>query len=132
MRIRSTRTIRCFRMLLAGGTLATALLLGGSPAYAQPAKDPKADRLWRARCAGCHGDDGKGQTEQGKKMGIADMTTAAFQKGLTDDQIGKSILDGIKREKGGKQQEMEPQKDKLRPDQLQLLVAYVRGLGAGH
>ena len=92
------------------------------------AKDPRTERSWKAKCASCHGDDGKGQTEQGKKMGIGDETSAVWQKEFTDDKIKATINEGFKREKNGKRQEMEPFKDKLRPDQVDALVAYLRAL----
>jgi cytochrome c6 len=94
-------------------------------AFAEP--NPAIDRLFRAKCASCHGPDGKGQTEQGKKMATSDMTTAEWQK-ITDDKIKAAISDGFKREKNGVKQEMEAYKAKLRPDQIDGLVAYVRGL----
>lgn len=90
--------------------------------------DPATDRLWRAKCASCHGADGKGQTEQGKKMAIADMTTAEWQGKFTDAQIKTAISDGVKRDKNGVHQEMEAYKAKLRPDQLDPLIVYVRAL----
>jgi mono/diheme cytochrome c family protein len=103
------------------------LLLGFSaPAFAG---DPRTERAWRAKCAACHGDDGKGQTEQGKKMGIRDMTGAEWQKSVTDDAMRKAINEGVKRDVGGKKQEMEAFAGKLRPDQVDALVVYVRGLG---
>lgn len=117
------------RLLLAACALsALPWLVAGSPVFAAGVKDPKADRVWRAKCASCHGEDGKGQTEQGKKMAIRDMTTAAWQKEFTDAQIEQVIVNGLKRDKGGKAQEMEGFKDKVRPDQVALLVSYVRAL----
>ena len=56
-----------------------ALLLVPKLALAQPS-DPKTERLWKAKCASCHGADGKAQTEQGKKMAMHDITTAEWQK----------------------------------------------------
>lgn len=109
---------------------ALLLLLCAAPApvKAEQAKDPKIERLWRAKCASCHGDDGKGQTVQGKKMDIRDLASAAVQKDLTDDKVRDTILNGVKEEKGGKKKEMDAFKDKLRPEQLQGLITYVRGL----
>ncbi len=104
----------------------TLLALHAATAFAG---DPRAERTWRAKCASCHGDDGKGATEQGKKMGIRDMSQASWQKAFTDDQIKAAINDGVKREKDGKKQEMDAYKEKLRPEQVDMLVGYVRGLG---
>ena len=90
--------------------------------------DKKTERTWKAKCASCHGVDGKGQTDQGLKMGVADYTTAAWQKSLTDVQIKAAINDGVNREKAGKKQEMDPYKDKLSAEQVDGLVAFVRTL----
>ena len=65
--------------------------------------DKKTERTWKAKCASCHGANGKGQTDQGKKMGIADYTAADRQK-------------------------MDPFKDKLDAAQIDSLVGYVRSL----
>jgi len=90
--------------------------------------DPQTERLWKGKCAGCHGADGKGQTEQGKKMATEDMTTAAWQAKFPDAEIKTAIADGLKREKNGAKQEMEAYKKKLRPDQIDALVAHIRTL----
>jgi mono/diheme cytochrome c family protein len=45
--------------------------------------DKKTKRLFEAKCATCHGDDGRAKTELGEEMGIADMTKAAYWKDLT-------------------------------------------------
>ena len=94
----------------------------------QASADPATERKFRAKCASCHGDDGKGATEQGKKMGIADMSTKAWQAKFTDDQMKDTIIKGFKRDKEGKKQEMESFKDKLTPEQIVGLVPYIRSL----
>jgi mono/diheme cytochrome c family protein len=88
--------------------------------------DKKILRTWKAKCASCHGEDGKGATEQGKKMGVRDMTAGDFWKGLTDAKMKDAITNGIKQTKDGKAQEMEPYKDKLKPEDIDGLVAYVK------
>jgi mono/diheme cytochrome c family protein len=101
-----------------------ALTLAVVPLMARAEVDKKVERTWKAKCASCHGADGKAQTDQGKKMKIADMTSAEWQKGKTDAQIKTAIEDGVK--KGDA--EMEGFKDKLPADQVEGLVAYVRSL----
>ena len=86
-------------------------------------------RTWKAKCASCHGEDGKAQTDQGKKMQVADMTSAAWQKKLDDAAIKKAIADGVKREEGGVKKEMDAYGAKLKPEQITELITYVRGLG---
>ena len=111
------------------GTLAA--LVASAPLWAPTraaAADKKVERLWKSKCASCHGADGKAQTDQGKEQGVADMTTADWQKAFTDQQLKDATLNGLKREKGGKQQEMKPYKDGLKPEEVDALVAHIRGL----
>ena len=98
------------------------------PFAAMAEVDKKTERLWKAKCATCHGVDGKGQTDQGHKMGMADITTPEWQKSLTDEQVKKAIATGLKREKGGKTQEMDPFSEKLEVAQIDTLAAYIRTL----
>jgi mono/diheme cytochrome c family protein len=105
--------------------LMLALML--APAVALADGNPQIDRLWRAKCASCHGADGKGQTEQGKKMAVHDLSTAEWQK-IADDKIKTAINDGLKTERDGVKQEMEAYKTKLRADQIDGLVTYIRAL----
>jgi mono/diheme cytochrome c family protein len=90
--------------------------------------DPATERLWKAKCGSCHGADGKAQTEQGKKMSISDMSSAAWQGEFTDDKIKAAISDGVKRDKNGVKQEMDSYKSKLRADQIDAVAAYIRTL----
>jgi cytochrome c6 len=101
-----------------------ALTMGN--AHAQT--DKKTERLWKAKCSSCHGMDGKADTEKGKKMKMNDMTTAEWQSAKTDEEIKKAILEGVKSEKDGVKQEMDSYKDELKPDQVDALVKYIRGL----
>jgi mono/diheme cytochrome c family protein len=112
--------------IITAAALASALLgtLISRPAAAET--DKKTIRTWKAKCASCHGEDGKGDTEQGKKMGVRDMTQADFWKGLTDAKMKDVITNGLKQTKDGKTQEMEPYKDKLKPEEIDALVAYVK------
>ena len=111
--------------LFATGALAAALL-GASLGTASAEVDKKTVRTFKAKCASCHGEDGKGETEQGKKMGVRDMTAAPFWKDVTDAKMKDSIANGIKQTKDGKVQEMEPYKDKLKPEDIDALVGYVK------
>jgi mono/diheme cytochrome c family protein len=52
--------------------------------------------LWKAKCASCHGEDGKAQTKTGKKEKIDDMTNPDWQTNWTDEKMKKIILDGSK------------------------------------
>jgi mono/diheme cytochrome c family protein len=103
-----------------------AFAVSGSAVAAAP--DKKTERLWKSKCASCHGADGKGDTEQGKKMKVGSMATASWQKSRTDDQIRDAILNGVKTEKDGVKKEMDPYKDELSPEQVKALVEFARAL----
>ncbi len=94
-------------------------------AAAEP--DVKTVRLWKAKCASCHGADGKAKTETGEKLGIPDMTAAAWQKKSNDAQLKTSVLEGLTRP--GKSEGMDPFKDKIEATQVDALIAYVRTFG---
>ncbi len=122
----ASRTSVVFR--LAGcAAVAIAMLFTSGTAFAQA--DKKTERLWKSKCASCHGNDGKGDTEQGKKMAVASVATAEWQKSHADEQIKKAIQDGVKTEKGGVKKEMDGYKGELSPEQIDALVKYVRSLG---
>jgi mono/diheme cytochrome c family protein len=109
-------------------TLLLTLILCPALAAAD-APDPRTLRLWKAKCASCHGEDGKAATDQGKKSGTTDITGAEWQKKFTDDQIKAATVKGIKEKRNGKDVEMPEFKD-LRPEQLDALVKHIRSLAA--
>ncbi len=114
---------------LKAGSLVLALAFPLAARAEDPPKvDKKAERVWRANCASCHGVTGKADTEQGQKMGLPDITTADWQKDHPDERIRETLKNGIKREKNGKSQEMESFKDKLKPEQVDLVITYIRSL----
>ena len=105
-------------------SIAAGSLLLSATAMAQT--DPKkVERAWKAKCSSCHGAAGKGDTEKGQQMKIADMTTAEFQA-KKDDELRNAILNGVKKEKGGVKQEMDSFKGDLTPEQVDALIAYIR------
>ncbi|HUM13093.1 MAG TPA: cytochrome c [Myxococcaceae bacterium] len=82
--------------------------------------DPKkTERTWKSKCASCHGQTGKGDTDKGQQLKIVDMTTAEFQA-KKDDELKKAILNGVEKEKS------HVFKDELTPEQADALVGYVR------
>ena len=104
-----------------------ALVAGFVFATSAFAADKKIERLWKSKCSSCHGQDGKAQTEKGKKMNTRDMTTAEYQK-ATDEDFEKAIKDGVKKEKDGEKQEMDGYAD-LKPEEIKGLVGMIRELG---
>jgi cytochrome c5 len=49
-------------------------------------------------CAKCHGEDGKGATKMGTKLGARDYTDAAVQASFTDEQGIKAVKEGLKKD----------------------------------
>ena len=77
------------------------------------------EALYKSKCAGCHGADGKGQTAMGKANNIRDLGSADVQA-QTDDVIAGIIGNG----KG----KMPAYGKSLKPDQIKDLVTYIRTL----
>jgi mono/diheme cytochrome c family protein len=92
------------------------------PAGYKPEK--KLVRLWNSKCATCHGEDGRARTEQGKEMGIEDMTKPAYWKDVTVERARKAVMEGLKRTLNGKEQEMKPFGDRLTAQQVDALNLY--------
>jgi mono/diheme cytochrome c family protein len=94
--------------------VSVVFLLAG-PARAQG----EASTLYQAKCAVCHGDDGKGDTAIGKKIGVRDFASPEVQK-ETDQQLIDITTNGKNKMPGyGKI---------LKESQIKDLVAYVRDL----
>lgn len=85
------------------------------------AADAKA--IWDKDCAKCHGEDGKGKTKMGEKLGIRDYTDAKVQEGLKDAEITKAIKEGVKDKEG--KTKMKAFAD-LSDDDVKALVAQIR------
>jgi len=55
---------------------------------------------YKKECAKCHGDDGKGATKMGQKLGTKDWTDAKVQGAFTDAEAKAAIEDGKKGDDG--------------------------------
>ena len=100
-------------------TLVAAVLMGicflGAPAKA----DNTAEATYKAKCAMCHGPDGKGETATGKMMKVKDFASEEVQKTSDAD-----LTDAISKGKGKM-----PAYKTLSADQVKDLVGYVRAFG---
>ena len=95
-----------------------ALLL--SSAVCLHAADAK--ETWDKNCAKCHGEDGKGKTKMGEKLGVKDYTDAKVQTEMKDEKMVKAIKEGIKADDKTKMKAFSDFSD----DEVKALVAYVR------
>lgn len=86
------------------------------------AQDSAAD-LWKAKCKGCHGEDGKAHTRMGEKEKIPDFTNPEFQQKMTDDKLRDVITNGSK-----DNEKMKAYKEKLSAAEIDSLVKYIRTL----
>ncbi len=76
--------------------------------------------MWiRAKCAVCHGDDGSGNTPQGRQRHVPDLRSPEVQK-LTNAELVETIEKGH----GG----MPSFKVELTRQQIDLLVMFIRGI----
>jgi len=89
-------------------------------AWTAQADDSKA--LYGQQCAKCHGEDGKGETKMGKKLGAKDYTDPKVQDALKNDAAVKAIKEGIKQDDKTLMKPVEG----LTDDQINGLVAYMR------
>lgn len=77
--------------------------------------------IFRSRCAICHGVDGSGHTEQGRKLKTPDLRSDEVQK-LTDDDLLDVITFG--------KNEMPAFQKKLSREDVQQVIIHLRKLGA--
>jgi len=98
----------------------TGVVLAGAAVLSAPARaDNAGEATYKARCATCHGPDGKGQTPAGKAMKAGDFADEAVQKAGDSD-----LSDAIAKGKGKM-----PAFKTLSAEQVKDLVAYIRVLG---
>jgi mono/diheme cytochrome c family protein len=102
-------------------TILLAGVIGFAAALAASAAEPK--EIWGTSCAGCHGVDGKGQTNMGKRLGTKDYSDPKVQAVLTDEAAFKAIKEGFKNKDG--KTVMRPGKN-LSDSDIKGLVAYLR------
>jgi cytochrome c6 len=102
-----------FRGLLA---ILTGVVLCSTPAFADAAAN------YKAKCAMCHGADGKGDTPIGKKMGIHDFASPEVQKASDADLIATTT-------KG--KNKMPAYGGKLSDAEIKDVIGYIRQLAKG-
>lgn len=105
----------------AATTSMVAALLAALSVLIQPARADTAgaEATYKAKCATCHGPDGKGETPTGKSLKVKDFSSEDVQK-ASDADLAGTIAAGK-----GKM----PAYKTLTPDQVKDLVGYIRSLG---
>ena len=76
--------------------------------------------LYKAKCAYCHGTDGKGDTPVAKKMGVRDFASPEVQK-----ETDKELIDITTKGKN----KMPEYENMLTKSQIKDLVTYIHALG---
>jgi mono/diheme cytochrome c family protein len=94
-----------------------------APLLSASRKGPNGKAIFQEQCAGCHGPDGRAQTDIGKGIQAADLTSQPVQQ-----QSDSDLLKLVKSGKG----KMPAFQDKLSDDQIRAVVAYVRQLAEKH
>lgn len=85
------------------------------------AADAPPEKTYTAKCAACHGKDGKGN-KSAKPVVPQDLTASKS----SDADKEKAITEGAKNKEG--KEVMKGFKDKLSPEAIKALVTYVDGL----
>jgi cytochrome c6 len=94
-----------------------AMVLAGTSFPSAPAKAGNtSESIYKAKCAMCHGADGKGETATGKTMKVKNFASDEVQK-MNDEDLSEAISKGK-----GKM----PAYKTLNADQVKGLVAYIR------
>ena len=80
---------------------------------------PDAAKIFKSKCAVCHGPSGNGDTTMGKKLKARDLRSAEVQK-QSDKEIYDWVANGKKK--------MPAYKAKLSKEEIEAVVALVRDL----
>ena len=105
--------------LIVRTAIALAILIFlGQLANSVRAQDSGA-ALYKAKCAACHGADGKGETAMGKANKLRDLGSPDVQK-LSDEDLSGIITSG--------KNKMPAYGKSLKPEQVKDLVSFVRSL----
>ena len=110
-----------------GVGVSLALALFGSFMWADADTNSRANAsavdaraTFNARCAICHGRDGRGKTARGRRTHARDLTDASWQNDVSDERLFNSINNG--------RNKMPAFKKKLSENDIDALVNFVRSV----
>ncbi len=103
------------KVLMLCGAVLTALCLSSTPASAQGT----GEKVYKAKCASCHGPDGAGATPVGKATKARDVCSEEVKK-ETDEEWTAIIVKG--------KNKMPAYDKKITEAEIKDVVAYIRGL----
>jgi len=113
-------------MLMLAAPLGVVLLVGGFIAMAaqkpalSTAKAKEAKKLFKLRCAKCHGAEGGGDSPYGQIIGATNLRDPHWQEKVDDDRVTNSIKHG--------RGQMPAFDKKLTDEQIDSLALFVRTL----
>jgi len=114
----------CTALTVGLALFALAVFISGSRTYAgtetSVASPSDAKTTFDAKCAKCHGKDGRAKGLISKAKGVRNLTDAKWQEDVSDERLFNSISNGR-----GK---MPSFKKQLSEADINALVAYVRSL----
>ncbi|HKP48061.1 MAG TPA: cytochrome c [Pyrinomonadaceae bacterium] len=105
--------------LFVGSTMSQAVTNRFQRSQVSPVKTKEAKRLFKQKCAKCHGQDGAGNN-YGQIIGATNLTDSEWQQRVDD----KRLVNSIKHGRG----QMPAFAEKITDDQITSLVLYVRTL----
>ncbi len=73
--------------------IAVALIAAGATSACTTDPDPAA-RVWKRRCAACHGPDGAGRTRFGEGRPWADLTDGRWRHGPDRESLRRLVAEG--------------------------------------
>ena len=115
--------IRPLVMVLLAGTLLISVSQAAANSFQRaqvsPAKAKEAKRLFKQRCAKCHGQDGAGNN-YGQIIGATNLTDPEWHQRVDDQRIINSIKHG--------RGQMPALGEKLTDEQITALMLHVRSL----
>jgi mono/diheme cytochrome c family protein len=105
-------------------TVLTLLLAAGSFAGCAGDPDP-GTRVWRKKCAACHGRDGAGKTRFAEGRPFADLTDGRFRHAADRASMRRLVADG------DPTSTMPPFAGTLTPEEIDAVVGHVLRLASG-